>query len=338
MKTAGAQLVVVIPGIMGSRLKMNGREIWGLGFRTVVRTLFGQGENLTRLALAPEDRVGSKARAVTPAGLMPDIHVFPGLWSVTLGYDKQTRLLAEAVAASPTLQATVVTFPYDWRLSNRHSAEALGELVDSEIRSLKAAGADHVDVALVGHSMGGLVASYYSACLGGHERVKKVFTIGTPFRGAPKAALALSSADSERGGKLREKALASAATFPSLYELLPTYRCHSRDGGGLTTFGDVIPVGLEVDAELFELAKSFHDELERGFGDTRGAFDLVPFASTIHPTPSSLVWDDDGELDSLETIGGRDERGDGTVPTMSAVPGHVPFDSSSIHYYGERHG
>lgn len=44
-----------------------------------------------------------------------------------------------------------------------------------------ASGSDHVDI--IGHSMGGIIASYYINELGGAARVRRLATLGTPWRG-----------------------------------------------------------------------------------------------------------------------------------------------------------
>ena len=59
-----------------------------------------------------------------------------------------------------------------------HYAERLGLYVDDVLR---ASGAEQVD--LVGHSMGGLVAAFYVNALGGHTRVRRLVTLGAPWKG-----------------------------------------------------------------------------------------------------------------------------------------------------------
>ncbi len=57
-------------------------------------------------------------------------------------------------------------------------AERLGLYVEDVLRS---SGATQVD--LVGHSMGGLVAAFYVNALGGHTRVRRIVTLGAPWKG-----------------------------------------------------------------------------------------------------------------------------------------------------------
>jgi triacylglycerol esterase/lipase EstA (alpha/beta hydrolase family) len=57
-------------------------------------------------------------------------------------------------------------------------AAALGQRV-AELRA--ATGAEQVDI--IGHSLGGLVAAWYCRRLGGEAHVRRLVTIGTPWRG-----------------------------------------------------------------------------------------------------------------------------------------------------------
>ncbi|MFF8949730.1 esterase/lipase family protein [Streptomyces sp. NPDC014940] len=60
----------------------------------------------------------------------------------------------------------------------RIAAELLGRHVE-EI--CERTGSSQVDI--VGHSLGGLIARYYTQCLGGHARVRTLVTLGTPHSG-----------------------------------------------------------------------------------------------------------------------------------------------------------
>ncbi|MBE6882515.1 MAG: DUF4886 domain-containing protein, partial [Ruminococcaceae bacterium] len=70
----------------------------------------------------------------------------------------------------------VYFFSYDWRLSNAVSANSLADFIDS---------LDAEKVDLVCHSMGGLVASQYFEDYG-DEKTDTIITMGTPYEGAPK--------------------------------------------------------------------------------------------------------------------------------------------------------
>src|SRR5262245_49484222 len=74
--------------------------------------------------------------------------------------------------------------------SVRNSAQRLARFVE---RVCENEGASEVDV--VCHSLGGLVARYYAARLGGAARVRRIITIGTPHQGTLCARVAV-----DRGG------------------------------------------------------------------------------------------------------------------------------------------
>jgi CHAT domain-containing protein len=113
--------VVVLPGILGSNLALDGKRIW-LGLRLV--------GGLKRLAWDP-----ATAGRVTPDG------------AIGLSYDD----LIDHLAASHE----VIEFAYDWRRPIEDEAKRLGQVVDAALAKRDATGQP---VRLLAHSMGGLVA------------------------------------------------------------------------------------------------------------------------------------------------------------------------------------
>lgn len=118
---AGRPAVFVLPGILGSNLKLDGKRIW-LGFRFV--------NGLKRLAWDP-----TTAARVEPDG------------PIGSTYDDLIERLADS--------HEVITFAYDWRRPIEDEARRLAQAVDS---ALLARGASGQPVRLIAHSMGGLVA------------------------------------------------------------------------------------------------------------------------------------------------------------------------------------
>ena len=127
-------VVVVLPGIMGSVLRdAHGDDVWKLSAGSILKGLLGRGKAIKRLQLP--DGIGDDhpGDGVTATALMPDMHVVPGIWTVTVGYE---RLLAwfresfdvvEADPRDPDRVVNFVQFPYDWRLSNRYNARAAAD-------------------------------------------------------------------------------------------------------------------------------------------------------------------------------------------------------------------
>ena len=113
--------VFVLPGILGSNLKLDGKRIW-LGFRFV--------NGLKKLAWDP-----ATAARVEPDG------------PIGSTYDDLIERLADS--------HEVIPFAYDWRRPIEDEARRLAQAVDS---ALLARGASGQPVRLLAHSMGGLVA------------------------------------------------------------------------------------------------------------------------------------------------------------------------------------
>ena len=117
----GRPAVVVLPGILGSNLALDGKRIW-LGLRLV--------GGLKKLAWDP-----ATASRVTPDGAMG------------LSYDDLIEHLADT--------HEVIEFAYDWRRPIEDEAKRLGQAVDAALARRDASGQP---VRLLAHSMGGLVA------------------------------------------------------------------------------------------------------------------------------------------------------------------------------------
>ncbi len=90
-------------------------------------------------------------------------------------YEKLVKALVEEYKD----EYDVCFFSYDWRMSNKKSAEKLESYINEK---------NYSSVTLVCHSMGGLVASeYLSRSTENQEKVNKLITMGTPYLGSPKA-------------------------------------------------------------------------------------------------------------------------------------------------------
>jgi hypothetical protein len=299
-------VVVVVPGILGSRLERDGRTIWG-GAATA-RTLLDP-ERLLRLqgsGFAPEPDV----RAV---GLMGRLAQFPGLSAID-AYDRLLDQLRDRFALDA---ANFLVFPYDWRLSCSVNARLLADqalpLVEARRRTHP-----HAKFIFICHSMGGLVVQYFTDVLGAGTDTKEVITLGTPFRGAAKALGVMSHGWPQRLPGLRSRFRRLARTLPSVYELLPRYRA-VVDGDQRRRLG---PADLQpgVSGELFAKATGVHNELDvdgrRPYGRTVVVGSLQPTAQFARFSAGAVDllkrWEHDGEL--------LDERGDGTVPRQSVTP------------------
>ena len=215
MADAFKDVVVVIPGILGSRLvrKEGSREttVWDLSVKGLPRALLSlvNGD----LALSNPDRRPDDKIVATE---LFKFQLLPGL----VGVDDYTPLLQALKKLLPN-PLQLISFPYDWRASNRFAAECLkSRALDALAKWKEASNHPQAKLWLVCHSMGGLVARYFCEHLDGAKHTRAIVTFGTPHRGAAKALGALSN-----GLKFGPIDLSSTVrSLPSVYELLPLYR------------------------------------------------------------------------------------------------------------------
>jgi hypothetical protein len=102
----------------------------------------------------------------------------------------ESPLTTDEVALSYQYLFPVHAVGYNWLQSNMDSAQALADRIEKIIGDYKASGRKCEKVILVTHSMGGLVARYYSELLDGDFGQKNILGIVhgvMPDRGAPMA-------------------------------------------------------------------------------------------------------------------------------------------------------
>ena len=332
-------LIVVLPGITGSMLSRNGTPIWAPDPRLVGRALTRPVRTVAALDLAAD----LDGPDVVAYGLMPDVHLVPGLVKID-GYTGLTGALRERfeiVDAGPGTPGNLIEFPYDWRLDNRISAQRLADVVEPALAAWRRyADIPDAQVIFIAHSMGGLVARYYLEVLQGWPTCRALITFGTPFRGAPQALEYLANGYK----RLHLDLSAAMRSFPSVYQLLPIYPMVGI-GGTFRRVADV-PRLPNVDPDLAADGLRFHRELESAIAanDTvaQHRYGLLPVVGTHQPTFQSATFD--GRRVTLGHVppdgvdlyfdGGVD--GDGTVPIASAAP----IDLSEVYtdkYHPESH-
>lgn len=82
-------LVVVLPGILGSTLARNGDLVWAPSAGSVLKAIATLGRNIREMSLRPDVGDGRPPDdTVEPMALMPDLHLLPGIWSANIGYGK----------------------------------------------------------------------------------------------------------------------------------------------------------------------------------------------------------------------------------------------------------
>ncbi|MEO6571218.1 MAG: hypothetical protein ABIO83_06685 [Ilumatobacteraceae bacterium] len=333
MKHQLDDLVVVLPGVMGSELRdRSGDAVWSTTMGSLMKGVLTRGKAIKRLQLPDDIGDGAAPDGVVATAFMSDIHVIPGIWSVSIGYDRLVSWFHDTFETGP---GNLVLFPYDWRLSNRASAAALGRTIEPLLEQFRAQpGRADAKVVFVGHSMGGLVARYYVDVLGGHEITRKIITLGTPHRGAVNALNNLVNGVSKGFGPLKIDLTEMARSMPSLYQLLPEYACIDTSGGLRKTTEVTVP---ELGTAQIADAMRFHDELRAAAATHSAGYDAHPILAQTQPTDTTarIV---DNKVETMRTISGRDDGGDGTVPRLSAVPYGVKPDSPTVRYVKDKHG
>ena len=223
--TLESDIVVLIPGVTGSVLERNGKDVWAASAGAVLRGLFSGGGSIQDLRLEddPPD-VDDLGDGVEATRLVGDVHIFPGS-------GRSTATPRSRSASSRRLKLcparTYFELPYDWRRDNRVAARKLERELETWLGRRRRTHPD-AKVVLVAHSMGGLIARYFVEVLGGAANTRALVTFGTPYRGS------LNALDSLVNGVEKMRALDMTEltrSFTSIYQLLPIYPCYSESDG-----------------------------------------------------------------------------------------------------------
>ncbi|MFJ7207132.1 esterase/lipase family protein [Streptomyces sp. NPDC098789] len=342
-------LVVVVPGILGSRLAVDGREVWGASAGALwqgIRTFTG---SVKGLRLPKDLGDGHPGDGVVPVGLVPSLHALPGVWPLVDGYSgllgwlERTFTLRRALPGERAdTPVNLVEFAYDWRLSCRYNARLLAARVDEALGRWRASAPHRADarVRLVCHSMGGLVGRYYVECAGGAEVTRQLITLGTPHRGSIGALESLVNGHRIGGERLGVDLSCFGRSLPSTHQLTPDYACLEGPDG--LRYPKEIAGGLNgVDPLLLEDAGRFHAEIRDAARERvrRGGTDrlCLPVVGVRQPTPTTAAVEGE-RLRLIETIEGNDEGGDGRVPRFAAYPAELPLDDSTVRASFATHG
>ena len=336
-------IVIVLPGIMGSVLRKGETDIWAATWGAFYRGIAWRGL-ADQLVFDESDEAGGKGDdRVRPTGLVSLPSIFPRFWK-TDGYTAIREMIASRFRVKledETTPGNYYDFPYDWRGDNRAAARALEAFVGRVLPAWRRhSNNSEAKVILIGHSMGGLVARHYTEVLGGWRECRALITLGTPHRGSVGALDLLANGLPWPLSRLSEV----ARTFPSIYQLLPIYPV-------FRTAGD--PLRLEDLAELPGIDKSrvaagirFHREIEAAVVRNRSeaayheTHAIIPFVGTDQPTLSSAVIESGRIIVDRQHPGWIDGMlagGDGTVPRVSATPTELS-NSYRERFLPEHHG
>ncbi|MFB6818940.1 esterase/lipase family protein [Streptomyces sp. NPDC056347] len=321
-------LVVVVPGILGSRLADgDGHEVWGLSGKALLRGIGTFGRSVKGLELGPDLGDAHPGDGVRPIGLTPDLHALPGVYMPVDGYsglldwlERHFTLRRRLPDDEDGTPVNLVAFAYDWRLSCRYNADRLAERVDEELGRWRASRADRRDAKAVFlcHSMGGLVTRQYVERCGGAEVTRRVITLGTPYRGSLDALLYLVNGLRRGIGPVGLDLTAFARSLPSLHQLTPDYACLATASGTPLRYAREVTGLPGVDAALLRDAELFHAGLRASGAGAAYGVEYVPVAGVLQPTPTTAEIHG-GTLREALAIEGVDEGGDGRVPRLSSA-------------------
>lgn len=316
-------LVVVLPGMIGSVLEKDGKDLWAVSGSALWRTLITKGGWLENLRLDDPDTDDG----VVATRLMSDVHLIPGLVKID-GYTGITRMIQtefEVVEGSidSDAPANYFEYPYDWRRDNRRTATELDRFIKERLsRWRDYTNNPEAKTILIAHSMGGLVSRYFCEVLGGWEICRALITFGTPHRGSASALSFLGNGYKKLFVDLTE----ALRSFPSAYQLLPIYPVVSSGDDLLRVAETDIP---GIDRRRAEEALAFHREIEAAVAEHvdapayRDGFTTLPMVGTRQPTLQSATLEAGKLAVGGDLPPGVDPLlgdGDGTVPRLSAIP------------------
>ena len=297
------QPVVFVPGLMGSELWLGSEMVW-----PNVRLLFTQPEIFT----LPE------TVHLEPRGIVGEVVLVPKFVEQEQ-YSRAGDFLEEALGYQRGRD--LLEFAYDWRHDVRESARKLAEAIDAWPVT--------PPVTIIAHSLGTLVSRYYIERLGGKHKVGRVVLIGGPHQGTPRIATDLiHGVGLLPFGLFGDRLLDVIKTFPSVYQILPTYPCAIDQNGQ--------PIDLLADEHwlpaeqipLLRLAREFRTEL-----GTRSSVPAVSVFGYGLETVTDLQVTRAGDGRWSKLAFKAKPGGDNRIPEHSAI-----LDGSDVHPVQQGHG
>ncbi len=218
--------IILIPGLLGSRLSdANGKEVWP---GSALKLLFSDYDRL-KLQVNPDTLEPEKSDLL-----------LTGLTDTIVGQDYYGRLrevlesaggFVESVPGTPAVRGErrYYVLAYDWRQDNLAAVRKLDSLIEAIRRDYQE---PNLEVDVIAHSMGGMIARYYIRYGTNDEltdneflvnnygasRIRRAILLGTPNLGSTSAVKAIINGFKIGIGELSPQLI---ATWPSSYQLLP---------------------------------------------------------------------------------------------------------------------
>lgn len=295
--------IVFVPGILGSRLTLDGDEVWPPSLREAV---FGHAR--------PDALADRRAVAGEPIDRVACFDVY-------------APLLDDLADIARDRAAALLAFGYDWRGDLFDAATRLADRIDA----LPADARD--DVRLVGHSMGGLVCRLLLES-GAFDRrpwfaaIRGFVALATPHRGTPTAlvrALGLEGTCGLSGETVRT--LAATPGLPALATLLPPpgeatlWSAGDDPPAPLDLWDPAVARRLGLEPTNLDAARAVHRRLAAG-------------RPPAHVATLDLAGSGGDGWARIDLVGDRPIPrlgrgiGDGSVPLWSAVEPHRPHHAA----------
>ena len=118
-------VIVCIPGITGSVLRKDNRDIWNISGSAVLNALRTLGNDLQELKLESDPVDVDDVDGITATSVIRDVHLIPGIWKID-GYTKLVDHIKDKFDVKEN--ENLFEFPYDWRRDNRVHAHRLQRL------------------------------------------------------------------------------------------------------------------------------------------------------------------------------------------------------------------
>jgi hypothetical protein len=359
-KIAMPHLVIFLPGIMGSVLQKDGKDLWAVSKQAIWKVAKNIGSRVNELYLHDHDLERDQLDdGIRATRLIEEIYDIPNFIKGSGYRIVQERLhqrfeLAQGERDNPQPHQNFFTFPYDWRRDIRVPARQLQRFIGEQLPKWRQhSGNNEAKVVLIGHSMGGLVARYYVEQLGGYPDVFRFYTLGTPHRGAPKTIDTLSNGIEYGLSPLLKPALEGwlsnlskiVRSFDSTYQLLPIYEMVSKTDGGFARIVELNNIpninqkraieARDVLVAISESALARHQKEHNPSGSCRAVIGIN------QDTYQTAFFESDGRLVlSFNPLPNLSQvNGDGTVPEFAATPYEVQkLEIESTRVIAQHHG
>jgi len=336
--------VLIVPGLLGTEVKNGNELLWvDLG-----RMFADVGDGFMD-SLQLDDNLMSINANLTVGNIIGSPAIGQHFYDLLI-----TEFKNQGYIESVDEDATLFTFPYDWRygVSGKYADGITNsDLLAQKIQDIMAqTGSDKVDV--VAHSLGGLIVKKYVMDNPADNHIRKAVFIGVPNTGAPKALKVLLQGDNFGVPWLADQEIKKISeNLPASYDLLPDEQYYNIKG----SFVSLVDIGYGIgeptkkdlnyqefknylnDKELNSTATAnsgnLHNQTFDNFDLRTAGLDLYNIVGCKTATMDSLV-----EVRYKDIFGNNNtdyERvefkiGDGTVPLESAT--NLPINQENKYY------